>query len=154
MLHVDFSCHCALLLAQKKGGGSLALRLRLNLWEFWLFYVFFTGFFGVRFAGAFFAGAFFSLSRPPIRLNASVELNGNCRTDVSVWPAEFNVTSTRRLLAMLIRTILAIARLRSSVVRSGFCSIDCFTSSVVRLCSLPKALVSIAASGTPFSKEA
>src|SRR5579862_8850844 len=45
----------------------LSMHTRLTLEP----YGFFAAFFGVRFT------AFFSLSRPPIRLNASVELNGN-----------------------------------------------------------------------------
>ena len=71
----------------------------------------------------FFAGvaAFLSLSRPPIRLIASAALKGNCRTEVAVWPAELSVISTRRLLAILMVTILDRARLRSSVVSSAFC---------------------------------
>jgi hypothetical protein len=54
---------------QNKAEGNCALRPKQRL--FGKNYCFFTGFLVVRFAG------FLADSRPPIRLNASVELNGN-----------------------------------------------------------------------------
>src|SRR5579863_1722332 len=52
------------------------------------------------------AGVFLTGVLPPIRVNASVALKGNCR--VEVWPVVLKVTSTRRLLAILIVTMFLI----------------------------------------------
>src|SRR5260370_28716170 len=109
-------------------------------------------FFLVGFLVPFFAAAaFLSASLPPIRVNESAALNGYCRTDVSVWPPVFKVISTLRLLAHLMTWVLRRNLAFSSGVISGFCSTADFTSSAVRLCCLPKALVSRSASGTPCS---
>src|SRR5260370_12521212 len=102
-------------------------------------------------AGPFLAAPFLSASLPPIRVNESAALNGYCRTDVSVWPPVFKVISTLRLLAHLMTWVLRRNLAFSSGVISGFCSTADFTSSAVRLCCLPKALVSRSASGTPSS---
>src|SRR5712692_402212 len=116
-------------------------------------YFFFVGFLVPFFAAGPFlaAAAFLSASLPPIRVNESAALNGYCRTDVSVWPPVFMVTSTRRLLAHLMTWVLRRNLAFSSGVISGFCSTADFTSSAVRFCCLPKALVSRPASGTPCS---
>src|ERR1019366_10434609 len=74
-------------------------------------YCFFVGFLAPFFAAGALgaaaallaAAAFLSASLPPISVKESAALNGYCRTEVvSVWPAAFKVTSTRRLLAHLI----------------------------------------------------
>jgi hypothetical protein len=67
----------------------------------------FLRFFGTAFLGtAFLAGALASL--PPIKLNASAALNGNCFT--VVCPVVLRVISTRRLLAKRMVRILRTMR--------------------------------------------
>src|SRR5579862_9720704 len=90
---------------------------------------------------------FISDSRPPISVRESVELNGNWRTDC--WPVVLRVISTRRLLAKMMVREFRRTLARSSVLSSGFASTDCLTSSGVRLCCTPKALVSMLSAGTP-----
>ena len=109
------------------------------------------GFLVVGFAAGFFGAAFFlaSDSLPPIRVKASVALKGNWRTEV--WPVVLKVTSTRRLLAILIVTMFRRTLCRSSGLSSGLLSTSPCTSSVVRLCSFPNALVSMLPSGMPCS---
>src|SRR5580700_9862959 len=118
-------------MAKKTGERQAALRLISSYTA--RRYGFGAGFLTGLFRDAGFAVFFLSLSRPPIKLRASAALKGNFRTEVSVaWPADFRVTSTRRLLASLMTVILARARRRSSVVRSVSPSIEAFTSSVVK----------------------
>src|ERR1700691_4591590 len=102
-------------------------------------------FFGAGLAVFFLA----SPSLPPISVNASVALKGNWRTEV--WPVVLKVTSTRRLLPILFVTMFLKTLSLSSELRSGLLPPSPCTSSVVKLCSLPNAWVSMLASGTPCS---
>src|SRR5262245_61701950 len=83
---------------------------------------------GAFFAGAFLGGAALAFPRPQIRVGKPPALTGYCRTEVSVPPAVLNVISTRRLLARMIVREFRRIRARSSLVISGFCSTDAFTS--------------------------
>src|SRR5580704_2129341 len=93
----------------------------------------------------------FSVS-PPLALSKASEslaLNGYRRTDCC--PVVLRETSTRRLLAQTIICKWLSILPRSSGVRSGFSSTNCFTWSAVRLSSSPTALVSMFDAGTPCS---
>src|ERR1700688_4980950 len=108
------------------------------------------GFLVIFFLGAGLAAFFLaSISLPPISVNESAALNGNCRTEDC--PVVLNVTSTRRLLASRIVSKCFRDLCRSSGVSSGLFSTAAFTSSSLILRCLPKPLESFFVPGTPCS---
>src|SRR5579872_3193651 len=79
----------------------------------------------------------------------SLALNGYRRVDCC--PVVLREMSTRRLLAQtIVCRLLSISR-RSSSLKSGFCSISCFTCEASRFSSLPNDRVSMFPAGTPCS---
>src|SRR5205085_10715996 len=95
-----------------------------------------------RFLGVLGGGVVLGFSLPPISVKASSALKGNSRADCcDSTPGAFSVISTRRFCARTMVFRFLMVRLRSSGVRLGLLSTNCFTSAAVSWVCLPKARV-------------